>query len=115
LLKSVITAAIAIQMLTLKVGFWAENAGVGVSQPATETMRIWHNLGGLKIQWMHNEVMGHVWEITESMSIHDKQSAGPKQWDVLIDRCVMWLSYLASNAHFGNGTCQTRLPSVVRN
>jgi hypothetical protein len=34
-------------MPTLHVRVWAENTGVGVSQWAADTMRIWHDQGGL--------------------------------------------------------------------
>jgi hypothetical protein len=50
LLKSVVTDANTIQMPTLQVRVWAENAGVGVSLWAAETMGIWQDKGGLTTQ-----------------------------------------------------------------
>jgi len=83
-------------MPTLQVRVWAENAGVGVSQWAAETMGIWQDKGGLTTQRMDNKVREHVWEIAQSMSIINKQGAGPEQWDLLIDRCVTRISELES-------------------
>jgi hypothetical protein len=56
LLKSVIADGNTIQMLPLQVRIWAENAGVGVSQWAAETMGIWQDKGGLTTQQMDNKV-----------------------------------------------------------
>jgi hypothetical protein len=83
-------------MPTLQVRVWAENAGVGVSQWAAETMGIWQDKGGLTTQRMDNKVRERVWEIAQSMSIINKQGAGPEQWDLLIDRCVTRISELES-------------------
>jgi hypothetical protein len=75
-------------MVTIQAWVWAENTGFGVSQWAAETMGIWQDKGGLTTQWMDNEVRERVWEIAQSMSIINRQGAGPKQWDILNDRCV---------------------------
>jgi len=83
-------------MPTLQVRVWAENAGVGVSQWAAETMGIWQDKGGLTTQRMDNKVRERVWEIAQSMSIINKQGASPEQWDLLIDRCVTRISELES-------------------
>jgi len=83
-------------MPTLQVCVWDENAGVGVSQWAAETMGIWQDKGGLTTQWMDNKVRERVWEIAQSMSIINKQGASPEQWDLLIDRCVTRISELES-------------------
>ena len=83
-------------MLTLKVRVWAENAGVGVSQWAAETMGISQDKGGLTTQWIDNDVREHVWEIAQSMSIINEHGAGPEQWDLLIDRCITHISDLPS-------------------
>jgi hypothetical protein len=82
-------------MPTLQVRVWAENAGVGVSQWAAETMGIWQEKGGLTTQRKDNKVRERVWEIAQSMSISNKLGAGPEQWDLLIDRCVVRISDLA--------------------
>jgi hypothetical protein len=96
LLKSVVADANTIQMPTLQVRVWAENAGVGVSLWAAETMGIWQDKGGLTTQWIDNKVRERIWEIAQSMSIINKQGVGPKQWDLLIDRCVTRISELES-------------------
>jgi len=66
-------------MPTLQVRVWAENAGVGVSQWLAETMGIWQDEGGLTTQRIDNKVRECVWEITQSMSIINKQGTGPVQ------------------------------------
>jgi len=83
-------------MPTLQVGVWAENAGVGISQWAAETMRIWQDEGGLTTQRMDNKVREHVWEIAQSMSIINRQGASREEWDLLIDRCVTPITELES-------------------
>jgi len=84
------------QMPTLQVRVWAENTGVGASQWAAETMGIWQDKGGLTTQRIDNKVRECVWEIAQSMSIVNKQGAGPEQWDHLIDHCVTPISDLES-------------------
>jgi len=83
-------------MPTLQVRVRAENAGVGVSQWAAETMGIWQVKGGLTTQRIDNKVREHVWEIAKSMSIINDQGAGPEQWDLLIDHCLTQISDLES-------------------
>jgi hypothetical protein len=83
-------------MSTVHVRIWAENTGVGASQWAAETMGIWQDEGGLTTQQMDNKVRERVWEIAQSMSITNEQGTGPKQWDLLIDRCVTRISELES-------------------
>jgi hypothetical protein len=79
-------------MPTLQVDVWGKNAGVGVSQWATETMRICQDKGGLTTQRMNNKVRERVWAIAKSMRIINKQGAGLKQWDLLINYCVTRIS-----------------------
>jgi len=67
---------------------WAENAGVGVSQWAPETIGIWQDKGVLTTQWIDNKVRERIWEIAQSISIINNQGTSPDQWDLLIDRCV---------------------------
>jgi len=83
-------------MPTLQVRVWAENAGVGVTQWAAETMGIWQDKGGLTTQRIDNNVRERDWEIAQSMSIINKQGAGPEQWDLLIDCCITQISELES-------------------
>jgi len=83
-------------MPTLQVRVWAENAGVGVSQWAAETMGIWQGKGGLTTQQIDNKVRERVGEISQSMSIINQQGAGLEQWDLLIDHCVTRISELES-------------------
>jgi hypothetical protein len=63
LAKSVFADANTIQMLTPQVLVWAQNAGIGVSQWAAETMGIWQDKGGLKTQRIETEVRECIWEI----------------------------------------------------
>jgi hypothetical protein len=79
-------------MPTLQVRIWAENACVGVSQLAAETMGIWQDKGDLTTQRMDNKVRERVWEIAQSMSIINRQGAGPRKWHLLIDCCVIRIS-----------------------
>jgi len=74
LLKSVIPDASTIQMPTVQVRVWAENAGVGISQWTEETMGILQNKDGLTTQQIDNKVREQVWEIAKSRSIINKQS-----------------------------------------
>jgi hypothetical protein len=83
-------------MPTLQVRVWTENACVGVSQWAAETMGIWQDKGGLTTQRIDNNVREHASEIAQCMSIINKQGAGPEQWDLLIDHCVTRISELES-------------------
>jgi VanZ family protein len=83
-------------MPTLQVRVWAQNAAVGVSQWAAETMGIWQDKSGLTTQRMDNEVRERVWEITHFMSIINKQGAGPEECNLLIDHCVTRISELES-------------------
>jgi hypothetical protein len=78
LLKSVIADANTIQMPTLQVRLWAENAGVGVWQWASETMGIWQDQGGLTTQWIANKVTEPVCEIAQSIRIVNEQGADPE-------------------------------------
>jgi len=83
-------------MLTVQVRAWAENAGVGVSQRATESIEIWQDKGGLTTQWINNKVRECIWEIAQSMSIINKQGAGAEQWHLPIDHCITRISDLES-------------------
>jgi hypothetical protein len=94
LLKSVVGDGNTIQIPTPQVCVWAENAGVGVSQWAAETMGIWQDKGGLTTQWIDNKVREHVWEIAQSMRIINNQGTSPEKRDLLIDRCVTRISDL---------------------
>ena len=107
-------------MPTLHVRAWAENAGVGISQWAAETMGIWQDKGGLTTQWMDNKVRERVWEIAQSMSIINKQGAGPNHRDILINRWITRISELESKrplwkrykADMTNLDCQKLKPAV---
>jgi hypothetical protein len=54
--KLVIADANTILMPTLQVSVWAENASVGVSQRAAETMGNWQDMGGMTTQWIDNRL-----------------------------------------------------------
>jgi hypothetical protein len=54
--KSVVADANTIQMATLQLRVWADNAGIEVSQWAAETMGIWKDQGGLTTQQVDNKV-----------------------------------------------------------
>jgi len=88
-------------MLTRQVRVWAENEGGEVSQWAAETMAIWQDRGGSTTQWMDNNVMERVWEIAQAMSIINKQSASPEQWNLIIDLCFTQISDLVSERLLG--------------
>jgi len=74
--KSVVADANTIRMLTLQVGIWADNAGIGVSQWAAESIGIWQDKGGLTTQRTDDKVRVRVWEISQSRSIIIEQGAG---------------------------------------
>jgi hypothetical protein len=90
--KSVVADANTIQMPTLQVRIWAENADVGVSQWAAAIIGIWQSKGGLTTQQIDIKVRELVWEMAQSISIVNKHGAGPEEWDLLIDRCVTPIS-----------------------
>jgi len=96
--KLVVADANTIHIPTIQVPIWAENPGDGVSQWAAETMGIWQDKGGLTTQQIDNKVRERIWEIAQSMSIINKQMAGPEQWDLEIDRWVTQISNLASKS-----------------
>jgi hypothetical protein len=83
-------------MPPLPVCVWAGNASVGVSQWAVETMGIWQDKSGLTTQRMDNKLRERICEIAQDMSIINKQDAGTKQWDLLIDHYVTRISTLES-------------------
>jgi len=60
--KSVFPDAYIIQMLTRQVCLRTDNAGVGVSHWAVETMAIWQMKSSLTMQWIDNEVRERIWE-----------------------------------------------------
>jgi len=95
--KSVVADANTVQMPTLQVRIRAENAGVGVSQWAADTMGIWQHKGGMTREWIDNKMRERMWEIAQSMSIINKQGTDSKQWDFLIDHYVSQISNLACN------------------
>ena len=82
-------------MPTLQVCAWVKYTGIGANQWAADTMGIWQDKGGLTTQRIDNKVRERVWEIAQSMSIINKQGAGPEQCNLLIDRCVTGNSHLA--------------------
>ena len=94
--KFVVTDAITIQMPTLQVRVQAENAGVGVRQWTAGTIGIRQDMGGIKTQQIDNIVWECILEITESMSIINKQEASLEQWDLLQNYCVTRIGDLAS-------------------
>jgi len=48
----------------------------------------------LTTQQIDDKVRERIWEIAQSMSIINKQSAGPELWDLLIDHCITPISDL---------------------
>jgi len=83
-------------MPTPQVRIWSVIAGFGVRDWAAGTIGIWLEKGGLTTQWKDSQVRKRVWEIAQSMSISKKQGAGPKQWDLQIDRCLTRINNLVS-------------------
>lgn len=57
---------------------------------------------------------GSVWETAQSISISNKRGAGLEQWDHLIDRALLKSVIWSLKVHFGHGTCQRRLFSMIR-
>jgi hypothetical protein len=94
--KSVVADGNPIQMPTLHLGGWAENAGLGVSQWTAETVGIWLDPGVLTAQRIGNTQREHIWENTWARSIIKKQGSGPKQWNLLINCCLTRISDLES-------------------
>jgi hypothetical protein len=94
--KSVIADANTIEIPTLQVRVWDENADVGDSQWAAETMGIWQDKGGLTTQWIDKTVTEHIREIAHSMRIINTQGTGPEQCHLLIHRCITEISGLES-------------------
>jgi hypothetical protein len=60
-------------------------------------MGIWQDKGGLTTQLIDNEVMERIWEVTQCMSIINKQGVSTERWDLLIDCCVTQIGYLESH------------------
>jgi len=81
-------------MPTPQIRVWAKNVSVGVSQWLAETIEMWQDKGGLTTQRIDNKVRERTLEIPKFMSIINKQGTGPKQWPLLISRCVTWISDL---------------------
>jgi len=64
-------------------------------------MGIWHDKGSLKTQQIDNKVRERICEIAQSISIMDKDGAGPEQWDRLIECCISQFSDLVSKSPLG--------------
>jgi hypothetical protein len=94
--KSAIADANTIQMAILQVPISAENASVGVSQRAAETLGIWQDKGGLTTRQIDNTVRKPVCEIAQSTSIINLQGSGPEQLNLLVDHCITGISNLES-------------------
>jgi len=94
--NSVVFDANTIQLATRQVCVGAENTGFGVRQGAAETKVIWQDKGGLTTQWIDNKMRECFWEIAQSMSLINKQGAGPERSDHLTDCCITRTSDLAS-------------------
>jgi hypothetical protein len=77
--QSVIADVDSIQMPTLQVCVWAETAGIGVSQLGAEAMRIWQEKGDLTTQQIKDNVRERILDITQSMSIINKQGPGSEE------------------------------------
>jgi len=59
-------------------------------------MGIRQEKGGLTTQRIDDIARECMWENAQSMSILNKQGAGPEQWDLLIDCCITRISGLQS-------------------
>jgi hypothetical protein len=66
-------------MPTLQVFVWAENAHVGVSQCAAETMGIWQDKGGLTTKLIQINVRECVLVIAKLMSNINNEGASHEQ------------------------------------
>jgi hypothetical protein len=65
-------------MPTVQVCVSGQNAGVGGSEWAADTMEVSQIQGGLTRKWKDNHVRECVWEIAQSMSIINMQDIGPQ-------------------------------------
>jgi hypothetical protein len=83
-------------MPTRHVCVWANDTGVGVSQWAADTSRIWHDKGGLNTHRIETIVRERICEIAQAMSIINEDGAGPEHCDLLIDCCITRVSDLVS-------------------
>jgi len=83
--RSVVKDATTIPNPTLQVHVWAENAIVGVSQIAANTMAIWRDMGPWTTQWIDNGVRERDWEIAQTRRLIRMISASLEQWNHLID------------------------------
>lgn len=94
--QSVIADVDSIQMPTLQVCVWAETAGIGVSQLGAEAMRIWQEKSDLTTQQIKDNVRERIFDITQSMSIINKQGPGSAEWDLLINHFITQICNLAT-------------------
>jgi len=62
---------------------------------------IWQDKGGFTTQWIDDILREHFWEITQSISIINKQGTGPEQCNLLFNHCVTRLNGLASKRPLG--------------
>jgi len=74
----------------------AENASVGHSKWAAETIELWPEKVHSTMQWKDNNVRECVWEVAQSMSISNKLGVSPEQLELLINRCGTRIGDLAS-------------------
>jgi hypothetical protein len=84
-------------MADLHVHIGAENTSVEVGQCETQMIGFWQVICDFTTQWIDIKVTEHVWEITLSTRISNKQGVIPEQWDHLIDCWVIRTSDLESN------------------
>lgn len=93
-LKSVAADPNTIQIQILQVCLGAENALVGVTQWAADTIQIWHDTSAFTTQWIDRKVMKGIWVITQSMSISNMKCTNSEQLDFLIDHSISSISNL---------------------
>jgi len=79
-------------MPSLHVRVGAENASVGVSELAADSLGNWQNMRGLTTQWIEDTVREHVCEIAQDLSIINNHGTSPEHWSLLIDRCLTQIS-----------------------
>jgi hypothetical protein len=94
--KSVIPDGNTVQMASRHVHVSVGYAGVGVTQRATDATGIWQDNHSLPTQPMDIKVREIIWEIAQSIHTINKQGAGVKQWDCLINHCITRISDLES-------------------
>jgi len=121
--KSVVTNANSILLPTIELCFGPDTS-VGVIQWAAETMGILHEKDSLTTQWKDNIVRESIWVTAQTMSISNKQCAGPEKWNIptnyyvtlssdLQSKRPLLIQYMADNTSLDDRYLRTALNELV--